>query len=931
MKKQLLFLALSFLLATTSLFAQVNGTAIDPVESTDLNNPVYFYIESASDSSYVFSGYSGDFRGEVIISPDVENTKLIHNDLSTAPTPDHALWYLVKKNGVMLLKNKATGFYMKGSHTAGTDSVANVFKWTSLGEKQFTLRTGDASSYTVTWKNNLCDRLNVGLQMNSLSAWYFIVANPAQLQEILKLTLQNRLNEVNDILTNTKEGTDVGQYSADSRAELIAVQTDAQAVYDNNASTIDEITIATNYLNEAMATFKSNINVNLSALVSTDPGNYRWYNIRNYGTGVSYCFNKVISSRNRTSGQKYIYETKVDSLNDGQLFRFELSDDKSTILNIVDKSGFYLSANGTVTTEPSPDNTFSIQAQTDGIAFYLQPSTLAAPIRANESGTIDNWKYLAGGASSWVFDYVSESLIIDSEKAKLKSNIDTSKEILVKTLEGTEPGQFSAQSRSALITSQDMAQSVYDNAAASIDDCNLAVIALNDANKTYFASANIPVISTESNTKWYVIQGSRPANMWMTSTGELANIIGQAAIPDSTQLWKFVANSAGTANGFAIVNKATGQYLSANTENNLPLTTIDTLPSNNLRFIPNNIITNKIVGLWIENVVESTIPFRLHAGNAGVMNWTGNAYDNSSWVVVEYVTALKQALQATITSVQNLATASVTGTDFGQYTAENKATLQSAIDAAKAVFENPASTDAQLIEANSTLAFAAAVYKETININPISLLSTTPGAYRWYNIRSYATNTNAAYCFGKVMSKGSRIAGENYTFETKISPDTITQLFRFVLTADSTKVLNIFDGTGTQITFDGKIDSLATADNDFTLSVLGDGIGFWIKPTTVAPLHAQFANTHIVNWSNVEGSASSWVFDFVKEAYPTAVKQVEAPKYRIHVENGLVRVDGVTDFDIYSVTGQLQNKNRSLNKGIYLIKIDQHVSKILIK
>jgi hypothetical protein len=68
--------------------AQVGGIAIAPIISEDPANPVYFYIESASDSSFVFSNFSGDFRGNVIISPKLPevNSFTTNRNLHHTPT-----------------------------------------------------------------------------------------------------------------------------------------------------------------------------------------------------------------------------------------------------------------------------------------------------------------------------------------------------------------------------------------------------------------------------------------------------------------------------------------------------------------------------------------------------------------------------------------------------------------------------------------------------------------------------------------------------------------------------------------------------------------------------------------------------------------------------------------------------------------------------
>ena len=67
MKKITLIIFLIVFSAFSNLLkAQVNGQAIDPISSTP-EDPIYFYIESASDGTVTYGGaqYTGDFRGNV--------------------------------------------------------------------------------------------------------------------------------------------------------------------------------------------------------------------------------------------------------------------------------------------------------------------------------------------------------------------------------------------------------------------------------------------------------------------------------------------------------------------------------------------------------------------------------------------------------------------------------------------------------------------------------------------------------------------------------------------------------------------------------------------------------------------------------------------------------------------------------------------------
>lgn len=411
MKRSTLLIMLASIISFSSfpVLAQVNGTAIDPISST-IEDPIYFYIESASDGTVNYGGvqYTGDFRGEVIISPETRGTKLIHNTLASAPNPDFALWALVQLNGKLYLKNKATGYYMIGSHSADTIAKTNEFKPQSLGQNQFLIRTAEVGSYTIAWQNNLCDRWsNSGMVLNGLVAWYFIIAEPDKLQTALKSALNNKIIEATTLLESTKEGEDFGQYTAISRNLLSENLDNAKAVYEFQQSTINDIYVAIEFMSQVIAEYKATINTDLSVLESTNPDSYRWYRIRNFGYDTPICFNHVISYTNRTAGEKYFYELPADSLLNHQIFRFEMTEDKSKITNIIDRQGNYMTANGSIATASTPDNNFELLPQSDGIAFWIKPSSLA-PLRADENGTITNWLYMAGGASSWVLDFVKE-------------------------------------------------------------------------------------------------------------------------------------------------------------------------------------------------------------------------------------------------------------------------------------------------------------------------------------------------------------------------------------------------------------------------------------------------------------------------------------------------------------------------------------------
>lgn len=558
-----------------------------------------------------------------------------------------------------------------------------------------------------------------------------------------------------------------------------------------------------------------------------------------------------------------------------------------------------------------------------GVAWYS----------AANGNYLDRWGSSAPYSQvAWYFIVVPgseanyEEFLVPSVKADLATKITSVQSVLTNSSEGNDVGKFTASSRTNLTNAIGIAQGVYDNTASTSSDYIAAISNLETAKLAYISAGVTPVISDETTTKWYFLQGSRPANSYMTSTGSKLPILGKTVIPDDTQLWKFVANTRGTANGFALVNKATGEYLSANTPFNTAIPSVDTVPTNNLKFIVSDIFTNKTARIWIENATGSVPAFRLHAGNSSVLNWNGNAYDNSSWLILDYSLALKTFLSESITKatvlLQNVSDGIV-------YTSENRTLLTNAIADAQAVYDNASTTDQQFKDAKVALDAAISSYAATAVVNPEKLLSENTGNYRWYRIKSTATH---AYAKDKVISLGTRTVGGKFTFEAAVADDD-KQLFRVELTEDKSKVKNIINKfAGNYLAPNGAVSDTAFVANDFAITLLVDGRSVNIKPAAANALHAQESGAHMVNWAGDAGSASAWLFEFVVETTNvlTSASELEF-NYRVIVQDGRISVEGAESFEIYSVTGQRQQLNAVLSPGVYIVKSSAFAAKVLVR
>ncbi len=333
MKKLYFWLSVTcmLLLSISQINAQVNGPAVDPIVST-AENPVWYFIESASDGSDSFNNFTGDFRGNVMISP-TSPAKIMHNTLSTATTTDHAKWQLVSISGNVYLKNKGTGMFMTGSHSVGSSTSTNIFRYEVTAGKQYRVKTDDAGvSYTNTWQNNLCDRLNITHKENGLTAWYFIEADNLDDSSELGLAILS----AQALILNNKIGNNPGQISEEAKNLFQAVIDAAILVRDNENATESEIDAAIASINAAKDIFLESKN---PIKVSTND-DVTWYYIVSAHTG--YAKDKVLINQNNQAGTSILFGDKL--LDPNRLWKFvDAGNGKLAIQNMA--SSLYISAN----------------------------------------------------------------------------------------------------------------------------------------------------------------------------------------------------------------------------------------------------------------------------------------------------------------------------------------------------------------------------------------------------------------------------------------------------------------------------------------------------------------------------------------------------------------------------------------------------------
>ena len=219
----------------------------------------------------------------------------------------------------------------------------------------------------------------------------------------------------------------------------------------------------------------------------------------------------------------------------------------------------------------------------------------------------------------------------------------------------------------------------------------------------------------------------------------------------------------------------------------------------------------------------------------------------------------KGLLLTEIQKTQAIHDGAITGSEFGQASASSKADLQTVINNAQLDYEK--STSADDLTAITSLQTAVINFNNIIT-NKNKLISADENKYKWYTIRSTGT---ATYVANKVISSNGRVLTNKFTFENAGTPVTDAQLFRFEISGSEIIIIN--KANGYYMATGGAISSTSAT---FALNLLTDGYSFNIKPASANAIHAQEAGSTIVNWAGDAGSASAWVFDFVKETYAPA-------------------------------------------------------------
>ena len=357
----------------------------------------------------------------------------------------------------------------------------------------------------------------------------------------------------------------------------------------------------------------------------------------------------------------------------------------------------------------------------------------------NYVGPVDNtagWSWIhvgtnhTGAGAGHLFDV--EKLADDYSQA-LKEEIENAKGLLESTQEGTEPGQYPAESRVTLQNAIAEAEAALEG---SKDEIPGAIADLKAAEKTYLNS-KVPAVFPEG---YYIFHhvalGTDDAvlcNGWQANSWESWNVMSTALLINKSEAgdYNYVfhvtrAPEGAEAQGYNIRDNK-GQFL-YNSDGNLLFTeetqpagtemkTIFLFEEEGDNWKIKCVETDKYVGpvdgtkgwSWIH--VGTT-----HTGTSGANVFRAEAVGAS----------ISERLIDAITAAEELLATTEEGTEPGQYSAAARAELQEEIDSAKAALNG---TDDEMQEALTYLEYAIRDYKD--KVIPQRFVN---GEYKFYSI-----------------------------------------------------------------------------------------------------------------------------------------------------------------------------------------------------
>lgn len=884
------------LLALVALCSLIGASAQVPVNSTTNGSDVWYYIK----------GQRGETPTAVYATAKADNSQVLDENLAFT---DAQKWKVVTNGTGIALVNKAYNTYINADvenylaiNTVSTmPTVALKFTASASLDDAVIIEnigaTGGVDDATVTFRmhtgglNDAWGLVNYADDITDNVSFLFVPAALSPSKTQLSLTI----NDATTLKNACVVGTAAGQYPQTAKDDLIAAIATAQTVYDNMTATTEQDEAANTALLSAINTFKASVVFPFELSTASAP---KWYYIQGADVvpNTLYCYNKAI-----TLNSKYDLTWATVAVTAGQLFRFEQISGTATfrIINQLIPSGEMLSINSPILYGTPTNTAWSFEKLTGANGDQYRIASNGKILHLQSTGSdLVSWDAGYNSASALKFTSVTNETALQAIANSLTMVITEAQAVLNAGATGTNPGQYSTETKATFQNAINAATTVKNNASATAAEQSTAIESLINAQAAFIATS-LPKVSTEGNDTWYYIKAERgvAAPFYFTAKSDNSTIKCEALTSTDYQLWKIVPNGS----GYALQNKANNYYLNYDAT---PFGTKAAMPTKSFNIYASTYLATAF------HIYGSS--YTVHAGGSGLQNYSVLS-DNASFYFVEYNVAL--ALADGITAAEAVYTNNPAGTNPGQYLAENKTIYQTAIDAAKAVRDQqPAATKAELTAAITALATAKATFLSSTT-NPIKYGTV------WYAIKNPSRGTYLKDSGAAATITGAAFAGNDDSFLWKIVN----------LGSGNVSIISkLNSGHITVPAANSAVIALTSTAQTWSLALLGQA-QYNINGSNAGARQLHMAsNNTLVAYPGGLGSASVWSFEEISNV----VTEVSNPNSTINVTviNRMLVITGTdATAKAFSLTGTQVDATKPLTPGIYIIKLDAETFKVSVK
>lgn len=441
-------------------------------------------------------------------------------------------------------------------------------------------------------------------------------------------------------------------------------------------------------------------------------------------------------------------------------------------------------------------------------------------------------------------------------------------------------------------------------------------LAASESASPYWIFVAAPGGSTDANPVWYEMKSERPNNdTYLVDDAGTVKHVSTSDFSNDAQLWRLEQ----ATNGYKLINKASGNAMlfsgSISTANNV--TTADVTTADEFVFSPDYAAKGHL-GLYKQGTTYYAFDYYSN-GTCGLFSKTGLG-TNQYFTLISQLSApaispngatniTEATQQVTITSSANVADEKIYYTTDGtdpdatstEYT-EPFDVIHNTTVKAISIAVGYAASDI----ATSEFSFQAISW---IGNSFVTIGGSESGT--WYK----ASNTDASFN----QFDGADIGD----FSESILAGGEAQVYP--KTAQGVSMGYMIDGgTPNYITLP-KTDEIGNnskhyAEESVDISELSVGehtIAVWFK--------AERDETTIWDSNN----SNNFVANFTKIS--TGISNITDNNYAVCINDGVITVKGIDNFEVYSITGQKQNHNSPLQKGAYIVKVKNSSQKVVIR